>query len=224
MTISKNRTTTLKVALAVLLLAPLPLTSCNDAQIASSNLSRAADNFEIMRRVVFLNGITDTYLLSIEGLCAIEDQGRQLEVTCAVGPREYKKHFLGLSDNVTYFAEQAGRRTREHLPLPGRVQAADDRPGRRLPGQRTRTHRELVRFAQMNQKPADNHERMAQLENAIERIPRRPAESEHRRAHGALRPPDPTRAPFTNGPRQPTRRGAGRNAGRAAESTTRSRE
>ena len=54
----------------------------------------------------FDNGITDTYLLSIEGLCAIEDQGRQLEVTCAVGPREYKKHFLGLSDNVTYFAEQ----------------------------------------------------------------------------------------------------------------------
>ena len=22
------------------------------------------------------------------------------------GPREYKKHFLGLSDNVTYFSEQ----------------------------------------------------------------------------------------------------------------------
>ena len=107
MTISKNRTTRLKVGLVVLLLAPLPLTSCiNDAQIASNNLSRAADNFEIMRRVVFLNGITDTYLLSIEGLCSIEDQGRQLEVTCAVGPREYKKHFLGLSDNVTYFAEQ----------------------------------------------------------------------------------------------------------------------
>jgi len=81
-------------------------TGCNDAQIASSNLSRAADNFEIMRRVVFLNGITDTYLLSIEGLCSIEDQRNQLEVTCRVGDREYKKHFLGLSDNVTYFAEQ----------------------------------------------------------------------------------------------------------------------
>ena len=77
-----------------------------DARIASTNLSRAADNFEIMRRVVFLNGITDTYLLSIEGLCSIEDQRGQLEVTCKVGETEYKKHFLGLSDNVTYFAEQ----------------------------------------------------------------------------------------------------------------------
>ena len=79
---------------------------CNDAQIASNNLSRAADNFEILRRVVFLNGITDTYLLSIEGLCSVADQSNQLEVTCKVGDTEYKKHFLGLSDNVTYFAEQ----------------------------------------------------------------------------------------------------------------------
>ena len=78
----------------------------SDAQIASRNLSLAADNFEVMRRVVFLNGITDTYLLSIEGLCSVEDQGNQLEVTCKVGDTEYKKHFLGLSNNVTYFAEQ----------------------------------------------------------------------------------------------------------------------
>ena len=55
---------------------------------------------------MFLNGITDTYLLSIEGLCSVEDQSNQLEVTCKVGQTEYKKHFLGLSDNVTYFAEQ----------------------------------------------------------------------------------------------------------------------
>ena len=79
---------------------------CNDAQIASTNLSRAADNFEIMRRVVFVNGWTDTYLLSIEGLCSILHEHNQLEVTCKVGDREYKKHFLGLSANVTYFAEQ----------------------------------------------------------------------------------------------------------------------
>ena len=78
----------------------------NDAQIASHNLSYAADNFQILRRVVFFNGITDTYLLSIEGTCLINDQGNQLEVTCKTGPEAYKKHFLGLSDNVSYFVEQ----------------------------------------------------------------------------------------------------------------------
>ena len=94
--------------LAILLL-PLFLAACgsDDAAVASKNLSKAADNFEINRRVVFLNGITDNYILSIEGLCSIEG-GRtgQLEVTCKTGPDSYKKHFLGLSDNVTFFAEQ----------------------------------------------------------------------------------------------------------------------
>ena len=93
--------------LAILAIAAIvPLACINDAQIASNNLSRAADNFEILRRVVFLNGITDTYLLSIEGLCSVEDQTNQLEVTCKTAEGRYKKHFLGLSDNVTYFAEQ----------------------------------------------------------------------------------------------------------------------
>jgi len=85
----------------------LTLTGCeDDASIASYNISKAADNFEIDRRIVFYNGITDTYMLTIEGRCSIEDQTTQLEVTCKIGPNAFKKHFLGLSDNVTYFAEQ----------------------------------------------------------------------------------------------------------------------
>lgn len=88
----------------------LGLTACSttDADVASENLSKAADQFEIQRRVVFLNGITDEYMLTIEGLCSIEAdmEDDQLEVTCKTGKDEYKKHFLGLSDNVTYFVEQ----------------------------------------------------------------------------------------------------------------------
>jgi hypothetical protein len=78
----------------------------DDAAVASYNISKAADNFEIDRRIVFYNGITDTYMLTIEGRCSIEDQTTQLEVTCKIAPDAFKKHFLGLSDNVTYFAEQ----------------------------------------------------------------------------------------------------------------------
>jgi len=79
-----------------------------DAQVASRNLSRAAEMFEINRRVIFFNGITDTYMMTIEGRCSIEDQKNQLEVTCKTGPSAFKKHFLGLSDNVSYFVEQLG--------------------------------------------------------------------------------------------------------------------
>jgi len=78
----------------------------SDADVVSENISEAADQFEIERRIVFFNGITDTYLLSIEGRCSITDEGNQLEVVCKTAGDEYKKHFLGLSDNVSYFVEQ----------------------------------------------------------------------------------------------------------------------
>jgi len=91
---------------ALLIALPLLAACENDARIASRNLSQAADMFEIDRRIVFYNGITGEYLLSMEGRCSIKDQVNQLEVTCKTGPDAYKKHFLGLSDNVTYFAEQ----------------------------------------------------------------------------------------------------------------------
>ena len=77
----------------------------SDARVASHNISQAADMFEINRRVVFFNGITSDVLLTIIGKCSISDQYNQLEVTCKVGDGKYKKHFLGLSDNVSYFAE-----------------------------------------------------------------------------------------------------------------------
>jgi hypothetical protein len=90
-------------------LALLGLASCeNDAKLASNNLSQAADSFQINRRIIFYNGITGDYMLSIEGLCALEPQDRKVMVTCKTGPGLYKKHYLGLSDNVTYFAEQIG--------------------------------------------------------------------------------------------------------------------
>lgn len=95
-----------------LLLALIPailLAGCDtDATVASRNLSKAADMMEINRRIVFYNGITDKYILSVEGRCSIDtsSNGRTFFVICKTGPDEYKKHFLGLSDNVTFFAEQ----------------------------------------------------------------------------------------------------------------------
>ena len=93
--------------LLMIFLICIVFSGCDDADIANRNLSKAADNFEITRRIVFYNGITDTYILNIEGKCSIYDNGQgQLEVVCKTGDNSYKKHFLGLSDNVTYFAEQ----------------------------------------------------------------------------------------------------------------------
>ena len=91
------------------LLGLLALAACdNDAKVATRNISQAADNFEINRRVVFYNGITNEYILSIEGLCSIGngETARSMYVICKTGPSSFKRHNLGLSDNVTFFAEQ----------------------------------------------------------------------------------------------------------------------
>jgi hypothetical protein len=99
-----------KIILSVALAASaLVLTGCGrDADIASRNLSVAADQFQIDRRVVFYNGITGEYMLTVEGRCSLgnNDSAGQLTITCKTGEDMYKKHFLGLSDNVTYFVEQ----------------------------------------------------------------------------------------------------------------------
>lgn len=84
------------------------LTACaSDADVASRNVSKAADNFEIARRIVFINGITDQYLLTVEGYCSLGNDrtDSEISVTCKVDGG-FKKHFLGISDNVTYLVEQ----------------------------------------------------------------------------------------------------------------------
>lgn len=98
----------MKKLLMLPILMLLLLTGCKEADTASENLSRAADEFQINRRVVFYNGISGEYILTIEGLCSLgnHDKEREITVTCKTGPMSYKKHFLGISDNVTFFAEQ----------------------------------------------------------------------------------------------------------------------
>lgn len=98
----------MKKIFMLLVLFALIFTGCSEADVASENTSKAADQFEIVRRIVFYNGITGDYILVIEGLCSLGnyDPAGSLSVICKTGTNEYKKHFLGLSDNVTYFAEQ----------------------------------------------------------------------------------------------------------------------
>ena len=95
-----------KLNLLALIAVVSLVVGCTDANIASSNLSKAADMFELERRIVFYNGITDTYILTIEGKCSITASNKNLSVTCKTGRDDFKKHYLGLSDNVTYFSEQ----------------------------------------------------------------------------------------------------------------------
>jgi len=97
----------MKKSLIALSILPL-LAACDvqDAQVANQNMQKAADNFEIVRRIVFYNAIRDSFMLEIIGKCAVHPNNLRLSVTCKVGPGQFKRHFLGVSDNAPYFVEQ----------------------------------------------------------------------------------------------------------------------
>lgn len=95
--------------LTLSVLATVFLTWCDDASVVSHNLSRQSDYFEIPRRVIFYNGITNEYILDIEWYCSLgwwtQANPNEIWIVCKDW-NGYKKHFLGLSDNVTYIVEQ----------------------------------------------------------------------------------------------------------------------
>jgi hypothetical protein len=104
-----KRTTIKKIvaSLAVIMTAATCLTGCSDANSVDYNITKDSENFKTPRRIIFINGVTDKYLLTVEGYCNIkaDRDDNQLETICKVGD-DYKKDILGLSDNVTYMVEQ----------------------------------------------------------------------------------------------------------------------
>lgn len=84
------------------------LSGCTDADVASNNLSEDADNFKVLRKVTFLNTVTDEVLYTVEGNFSIkaDSDDNQLEITAKTGRNEYQKHFLGLSPTTVYIVEQ----------------------------------------------------------------------------------------------------------------------
>jgi hypothetical protein len=97
----------MKNLLLIIGLVTILFSSCQqESQVASQNLSYEAHEFKIFRRVVFYNGITDTYILEIKAYCSVVTEEGRLAVVIKTDSGQYLKHYLGLSDNVTYFAEQ----------------------------------------------------------------------------------------------------------------------
>ena len=99
------------LAVTAALLAVGGLSACTSAaDQANDNLSKAAENFEVPRRIVGINAITDKVLFSVEGYCSYETEGGTIDVICAVEQDDRKNNVmrttLGKSDNVTFVSTQ----------------------------------------------------------------------------------------------------------------------
>lgn len=99
----------MKKFIAMILIALVMVTclvGCSEADNVNYNLSQAADNFEVVRKITVYNARTDMIIMEMEGAMSLSNNSTsELVVTCMVGPNQYKKNYVYLNDYVIYVVE-----------------------------------------------------------------------------------------------------------------------
>ena len=82
------------------------MTGCSEATNVNHNLSQAADNFQVVRKITVYNARTDLIIMEMEGLMSLSNTSTsELVVTCMTGPGQYKKNYIYLNEYVIYVVE-----------------------------------------------------------------------------------------------------------------------
>lgn len=94
------------IGIVISIVLVMLIAGCTEASRVSYNLSQQADNFNDVRQLTVINCIQGDVLFQMTGKMSIKADitDNQLEVVVEENG-EYKKHFIGLSDNVTYVVE-----------------------------------------------------------------------------------------------------------------------
>lgn len=94
------------LCIIVLCTCCISLASCTAADNVNHNLSQAADNFQVLRKITVYNARTDLIVMEMEGYMSLSNNStNELVVTCMTGPNEYKKNYIYLNDYVIYVVE-----------------------------------------------------------------------------------------------------------------------
>ena len=96
------------VFVLVLIITVSCLCGCvaREATIVNHNLSEAADNFQVARKITVYNARTDLIIMEMEGFMSLSNNStRELVVTCRTGANEYKKNYVYLNEYVIYVVE-----------------------------------------------------------------------------------------------------------------------
>ena len=94
------------IMVVVLICTCFVFTSCTAADNVNHNLSQAADNFQVCRRITVYNARTDLIVMEMEGYMSISNNSTsELVVTCKTGVTEYKKNYVYLNEYVIYVVE-----------------------------------------------------------------------------------------------------------------------
>lgn len=109
------------------------LSACTAAWNVKHNIQRTADNFDVYRRITFVNLQTGELLYSAEGYFSLQTtvdndyQGQQeIGLVFKIGGNEYKMDYFSINNNVAYVIEQTENTTTDpyhwkitwYVPLP----------------------------------------------------------------------------------------------------------
>lgn len=97
-----------KVMISVLAVFMLfGVTGCDDRESdkVSYNVSKEADNFNVIRRLVVINARTDKPMFELIGAFSFELESNRIIAIVETGKNEYKKHSIGLTDWTLWSVE-----------------------------------------------------------------------------------------------------------------------
>ena len=97
----------LAIVLAFIILLPAVLfAGCTAAANVNHNISQAADNFQVLRKITVYNARTDLIVMEMEGYMSLSNNSTsELVVTCKTSATEYKKNYIYLNEYVIYVVE-----------------------------------------------------------------------------------------------------------------------
>ena len=105
----KQRIIAFILALVLVLIILLPavlFAGCTAADNVNHNLSQAADNFQVLRKITVYNARTDLIVMEMEGYMSLSNNSTsELVVTCKTSATEYKKNYIYLNEYVIYVVE-----------------------------------------------------------------------------------------------------------------------
>ena len=94
------------ILIVLVLMLVFTLCGCRESYIVSRNVSKEADNFNVMRRITVFNIRTDTVLMQMTGYFSLSNNSsKELVVIAEVEKGVYQKHFIYLNDYTMYTVE-----------------------------------------------------------------------------------------------------------------------
>ena len=95
------------IALFMTAVLAVSFTGCREADKVSYNVSKEADNFNVVRRLTVINTRTDKCLMQMTGKISIEDVEGGIAVLVELDRDKgiYQKHWVYLNDNTMYTVE-----------------------------------------------------------------------------------------------------------------------